>query len=129
MMFFFCAMENHFTFEDLKVYQCALNFVDKVYAVTEKYPSTEKFNLTSQFQRASVSISLNIAEGNGSTFKDNLKYLGIASRSLKECVVCTTISLRRTYLDKSTHDELRADLAEMSRMLSGLKNHMKKNLQ
>jgi len=121
-------MENHFTFEDLKVYQRALDFIDKVYAATENYPSTEKFNLTSQFQRASVSISLNIAEGNGSTNKENLKYLGIASRSLKECVVCITISLRRKYIDQDVHNALRNELAEISRMISGLKNFMKKNM-
>src|SRR5687768_9079783 len=102
-------MDIHFTFEDLKVYQRALDFVDKVYSVTEKYPSSEKFNLISQFQRASVSISLNVAEGNGASFKENLKYLGIASRSLKECVVCTTISFRRSYVDKQVHDQLRAE--------------------
>lgn len=113
-------MENHFSFEDLKVYQKALNFVDNVYSVTENYPSSEKFNLIDQFRRASVSISLNIAEGNGATNKENLKYLRIASRSLKECVVCITISQRRKYIDDGKHAELRNELAEIGKMLSGL---------
>lgn len=121
-------MENHFTFEDIKVYQRALCFVDSVYHVTENYPETEKYNLTSQFRRAAVSISLNIVEGNGSTNKDNLKYLGIASRSLKECVVCITISFRRKLIAQEAHGELRNELTEIGRMLSRLKNYMKRNM-
>ena len=113
-------MENHFSFEDLKVYQRTINFIDEVYVVTKKYPDSEKFNLVSQFQRAAVSISLNIAEGNGASNKENLKYLGIASRSLKECVVCITISQRRQYFDETKHRELRNELAEIGKMLSGL---------
>jgi four helix bundle protein len=113
-------MEHHFAFEDLKVYQRALDFVDQVYKTTDKYPSEEKFSLTNQFRRAAVSISLNIAEGNGASNAENIRYAGIASRSLKECVVCTTISLRRAYIDKTQHDKLRGELAEIGKMLSGL---------
>lgn len=113
-------MENHFSFEDLKVYQRAVNFVDEVYAATKTYPDSEKFNLVSQFQRASVSISLNIAEGNGASNKENIKYLRIAARTLKECVVCITISHRRKYIDDKQHESLRNELAEIGKMISGL---------
>jgi four helix bundle protein len=118
-------MENHFSFEDLKVYQRTLDFVDAVYQTTAQYPGEEKFSLTNQFRRAAVSISLNIAEGNGASNAENLRYAGIASRSLKECVVCTTISLRREYIDKDKHDQLRGQLAEIGKMLSGLMRYLR----
>jgi len=116
---------NHFNFEDLKVYQKSLDFIDSVYGITTKYPVEEKFNLTDQFKRASVSISLNIAEGSGASNKENMRYAGIASRSLKECVVCTTVSYRRKYIDETQHTHLRNSLTELSKMLSGLIRYLR----
>jgi four helix bundle protein len=51
-----------FTFEDLKLYQKALYFVDTTYKITEDFPNNENFGLTSQYRRASTSITLNTAE-------------------------------------------------------------------
>lgn len=56
-----------FKFEDLQVYQKALDFVDIAYNITKKFPEIERYGLTSQFIRAAVSIALNIAEGSGDT--------------------------------------------------------------
>ena len=56
-----------FAFEDLKVYQKALDFVDSVYSISSTFPKEEKYGLASQFTRASTSIALNIAEGAGDT--------------------------------------------------------------
>lgn len=59
-------MENiKFAFEDLKVYQKALDFVDVAYSLSSKFPKQELYGLTSQLNRAAVSIALNIAEGSG----------------------------------------------------------------
>ena len=119
--------EDQFKFEDLKVYQKSLEFMDLVYETTRPYPIDERFNLTSQFRSASLSLSLNIAEGHGATNKQNLHYLDIASRSLKECVVCTTASLRRNYIDDNKHGELRCELVTIKKMISGLANYLRKN--
>lgn len=59
-----------FRFEELKVYQHALDFVDTVYELVEKFPSHELYALISQLRRAAISIVLNIAEGTGRTKKD-----------------------------------------------------------
>ena len=57
--------EDRFDFENLKVYQKSLAYVDFVYELTKKFPKEEIFSLANQFRRASVSICLNIAEGSG----------------------------------------------------------------
>lgn len=52
-----------FYFEKLEVWKNARNFVKDIYVITESFPNAEKFGLTSQIRRATVSITANIAEG------------------------------------------------------------------
>ena len=52
-------------FTQLEVWQESLALAKEIYLITKKFPSEEKFGLISQLQRASVSISSNIAEGCG----------------------------------------------------------------
>jgi four helix bundle protein len=117
-------MENNsdpiFNFENLMVYQKTLGFIDEVYILTDKFPKSEIYNLTSQFNRASTSIALNIGEGSGGTKKEFISFIRISYRSLNECVVYATLALRRKYISRSENDECRKKLAEISKMLSGL---------
>jgi len=109
-----------FKFENLKVYQKALDYIDWVYGITKHFPKDELFGLTSQFRRASQSIALNIAEGAGENKKQFVRYLTIAKGSLRECVVCTTIAKRQRFIDDETENYSRLKLEEKSRMISGL---------
>lgn len=93
-------IEISFGFEKLKVYQKALDYVDFVYSTTEKFPKSEVFALSSQFQRAATSIALNIGEGSGGTKAEFKNFIRISYRSLNECVVCTSVSHRRNLLIK-----------------------------
>lgn len=52
-----------FGFEKLEVWQKARKLTVEIYQLTEKFPEREKFGLTNQLRRASVSIGANIAEG------------------------------------------------------------------
>jgi four helix bundle protein len=115
-----------FRFEDLQVYQKSLDFVDLAYGVSKKFPTTEMYNLTSQFKRAAVSISLNIAEGAGDTNPQFNRFLQIASDSIKECVVCLTIANRRKYISEDENLANRRKLAELSKMISSLQKYLRK---
>jgi four helix bundle protein len=112
--------ENVFNFEKLLVYQKSLDFIDKVYDITDKFPISEKFNITDQFRRAATSIALNIGEGSGGTDKEFNSFLRISKRSVKECVVCTTVSFRRKYINAEEESQLRSRLVEIAKMNSGL---------
>lgn len=57
------ASKLHFKFEDLIMYQKALDFADFVYEQVNKFPKEETYRLSSQFIRAADAIALNIAEG------------------------------------------------------------------
>lgn len=112
--------ENVFNFEKLLVYQKSLDFIDTVYKITDSFPSNERFNLTDQFARAATSIALNIGEGSGGTDKEFNSFLRISKRSMKECVVCSTIAERRKYIKPKEELMLRNSLVELAKMNSGL---------
>lgn len=82
------------SFKNIVAWQIAHEFVLSVYEMTKKFPATEAFGLTSQFQRAAVSIPANIAEGYRKLGKsDKLRFLNIAQGSLEECryyIILTT---------------------------------------
>ena len=53
------------SYEDLEVYQEGYELVLEVYQITKDFPKEERYELTSQLKRASLSVVLNIAEGYG----------------------------------------------------------------
>ena len=114
-----------FRFEKLEVWRKAVDFADRVYAVTRAFPSDERFGLTSQMRRASVSISSNIAEGSGrSSDKDFTHFLQIAYGSLMEVLSQTQIARRQSLLDAENRDQLYKLGEELARMLSGLRKSL-----
>lgn len=117
-----------FNFEKLITYQKSLNYIDFVYDITEHFPKNEQFSLVDQFRRAAVSISLNIGEGSSGTKKEFINFLRISNRSLRECVVCTTVSFRRKYITDEVHEKSRTLLVEIAKLNSGLSNSLKKSI-
>jgi four helix bundle protein len=73
------------SFKDLVVWQRSIEFTVDVYQLTSKFPDSERFGLTNQMRRASVSIASNIAEGYGrSTKGEYVQFLGHARGSCSE---------------------------------------------
>jgi len=117
--------EVKFNFEDLKVYQKALNFTDFTYELTSGFPSSERFGLSSQFNRAAVSIALNTSEGSGDTDSQFHRFLQIAEDSVRECVTCSTIALRRNYISIVENNKARVLLLEILKMIRRLQRYLK----
>ena len=90
-----------FRFEGLEIWQLAIEYADKIYDITMKFPKDELFGLTSQIRRASISISANIAEGSLSDSNREFKsFLNYAIRSAGETVSESVIAKKRGYLSK-----------------------------
>ncbi len=88
-----------FKYEDLEIYQLAMDLVDSVYELTNYFPKEEMFGLTSQARRAVTSICLNIAEGYGRFFKkDFARFIRNAIASLLETDAIIKIALRRKFV-------------------------------
>lgn len=114
-----------FKFEDLKVHNKALDFIDLIYKTCDGFPKSERYALSSQFTRASVSIALNIAEGSSDTDKQFNRFLQMALDSVNECVVCSTISTRQNYISTDTNNVIRERLVELSKMITSLQKYLK----
>jgi len=111
-----------FNFEKLETWQKAIEFADLVYEVTRNYPGDERFGLTNQMRRASVSVSSNIAEGAARNSRtDYARFLEIAAGSLFEVVSQSFVSQRQGFLSKPDFDRLYVAAEEQGKMLSGLR--------
>ena len=109
-----------FAFEKLQVYQKAVSFADAICSLTGGFPRGYFF-LADQLNRAALSIAANIAEGNGRFTKaDRKNFFGIARGSAQECVPLLELARRRELLTDDIHGELKENLEEIARMISGL---------
>ncbi|GGZ45743.1 hypothetical protein GCM10008088_03760 [Mesonia mobilis] len=115
----------YFKFEDLKVYQKAIDFGEQVNHQIEKFPNHETYKLATQFIRAADSIALNIAEGSASTDANFIRYLKMAWDSSHECVAASTKARLRNYIGFDEDEANRKAITEISKMISSLINHLK----
>ena len=96
-----------FSFKDIIAWQKAYEFVLLVYRATKKFPEFEKHGLSSQFQRAAVSIVANIAEGSKKLSKaDKLRMMNIAQGSLEECRCYVMLSKDLEYISEEEFNTL-----------------------
>lgn len=114
--------EYHFRFEELQVYQKAIDFGEIVNTLVKNFPREERFELTSQFKRASDSIALNIAEGSSGTDRQFYNYLGNAWHSAEECVACSTKARLRNYINFDEDEIVRKYITELSKMITSLRS-------
>jgi len=109
------------SYRDLLVWQKSMDLVVASYELARKLPQHERFGLTSQIERAAVSIPSNIAEGHSRKHTgDYLHHLSMARGSLSELETHFLIAVRIGYLPpEGVHSVLKAS-DELGRMLSGL---------
>jgi len=109
-----------FAFEKLIAYQKAVDFADKICTTTSNFPNGYYF-LRDQLNRASLSISANLAEGNGRFTKNDRKHFFIIARgSLQECVPLLEIARRRKLIDDKMNLQFKDQLQTLAKMLTGL---------
>lgn len=108
-----------FDHEKLTVYQRTIEFCGWISDLLDEIPKS--VSIWSQLDRASTSIPLNIAEGNGKwTAKDRAKFFDIAKGSALECAANLDVGVARSLIENSKAVEGKKILAEIVRMLIGL---------
>ncbi|NEP91450.1 MAG: four helix bundle protein [Okeania sp. SIO2C2] len=114
------------SYRDLKVWNRAMDLVVLCYQLTSKLPKTEIYGLSSQIQRAAVSIPANIAEGKGRQhLGDYIYHLSIANGSLKELETHLLITGRLSDLKNSELQPVLELSDEIGRMLNILIEKLK----
>ena len=102
-------------YNNLQIYHLAYDFALSIYDKTKNFPEEEKHNVTSQIRRASVSISLNIAEGSAkASFGEFAYFLNVAWASGKEVEVLLKLSKDFGYLNSNDHILLSKKLDELN---------------
>lgn len=116
-----------FKFEELKIWEEAVKFSSEIYTLTKKFPKEEQFGITSQLNRAAVSVSLNIAEGEGRGSDPDLsRFIQIAIGSLNEVVTILYICKEQNYIDQKEFDLFYKRCEQISKMLHAFRNYLKK---
>jgi len=106
------------SYKDLIVWQKSVLLCEKIYILTEKFPKSEMYGLTSQIRRAVVSIPSNIAEGRSrGSRRDFAQFLRIALGSTAELETQLEISRRLTDTKDLYYQEIDILISEVSKIL------------
>lgn len=113
-------------FEDIIAWQKARIFINHVYSITKTFPQEERYGLTSQFQRAAVSVAANIAEGYKRMGKDDkLRFYNYSQGSLEECRCYIYLSNDFNYITSDEAQIMINEIEETSKVLNSYINSIK----
>ena len=115
-------------FEELKVWQKAVDLAVKVYEISNKGPFNKDFGLRDQMRRSSVSVSSNIAEGDQlDSDKSSIRHFRISKGSTAELYTQSIIANRVGYLDVNDSNFLKKECQEILAMLTNLIKYRNNN--
>lgn len=109
------------SFKDLKIWQQSMELVLIVYKMSEAFPETERYGLTSQVRRSAVSIPSNIAEGYGRRSKNDYKrFLQISQGSLYELETQLILANQLKFISTEEINEVATRMEAISKMTNKL---------
>jgi four helix bundle protein len=111
-------------YKNLKIWKLGIEIVDDVFEILNQFPKEEKFGLSSQLSRCSVSIPSNIAEGSSRTDKSFSHFIDIALGSSFELVTQLIIASKRKYISNEQLNNLEEKIVEFQKMTMGFQNKL-----
>ena len=112
-------------YRELEIWKRAIDITVDVYELSKEFPDDERFGLTSQIKRASVSVPSNIAEGAGrNSNKEFNQFLGISTGSLFEVETQLIIAEKLKFLTKEQINPVLEKSNELIKMTKSLKNKL-----
>jgi four helix bundle protein len=116
-------------YQQLLVWQKAMDLTVSCYEITKPFPVEERYGLTSQIRRASVSVPSNIAEGHSRFHtKEFLNHLSIARGSLAEVETQLMVAQRVGFLAQVELAKVLTMSDEIGRMTNGLRQSLEAKL-
>lgn len=111
----------------LDVWKKAIDLTVDIYKLTETFPRTEVYGLTSQMRRAAISVPSNTAEGAArQTKREFINYLHMAQGSLSELDTQLVIANRLEYVPLETYRDIENKIETISKMITGLIKSLKR---
>ena len=111
-----------YSFEKLEVWKESMKLVKMIYDVTKSFPISEKYGLTSQLRRATVSISSNLAEGTSRiSNKDKAHFTTLSFSSAMEVLNQILIAKELEFLSEEKYLEIRKKISKITNMLNSLR--------
>ncbi len=121
-------MSYLFSFEKLNVWVDSKELVKLIYTITKNFPDEEKFGLTSQLRRASISIASNLTEGTSrKTNKDKAHFTTIAFSSLMEVLNQIILSKELNFIQETEYQTVRTEIEKISNKLNALRKSQLNN--
>ena len=115
-------------FRELNIWKRSIKVAVATYKIAATFPSSERYELTSQVKRAVVSIASNVAEGAGrNTDKEFNHFLGIAIGSSFELYTQLIIAGELGLVAESILEPVLSELDEIQKMIRGFKETLKIN--
>ncbi|MBU3822900.1 four helix bundle protein [Flavobacteriaceae bacterium XHP0103] len=113
-----------YSFEKLDVWKESIKLASNIYNYTKAFPDDEKFGLTSQMRRCSVSISSNIAEGTSRlTNKDKSHFMTIVYSSALELLNQAIISKELSFISEENYKSIRLEVESITNKINALRKH------
>ncbi len=107
-------------YKNLKIWQKGIELVETIYKETKVFPNDEKYGLTSQLRRASISIPSNIAEGSSrNSKKEFYHFLSISLGSSYEVGTQIELCRRVELLNNDVAEKIHIQLDEIEKMIIG----------
>ncbi|MFV0366074.1 MAG: four helix bundle protein [Mangrovibacterium sp.] len=120
-------MQYQYQFKKLDVWKLSIELTKTIYQLTQHFPDYEKFGLSNQIRRASVSISSNIAEGSGCISpKNQARYYEIAFGSLMEVTSQLFLAKELGYVSEDIFNIVRPSINPIAVKLSTLRSSARK---
>ena len=117
------------SYRDLKAWQMGLDVSEAAYKLTAQFPKHETYGLSSQIQRAAVSIPANIAEGHArESTKEFLRFLCIAQGSLAELETHLLLAQRFAYMETEELEKMMQLTSETGKIMRGLQRSLNNRL-
>ena len=115
-------------YKNLKVWQLGIEIANDISDILLEFPKHERYDLSSQISRCSVSIPSNIAEGSSRTDKSFSHFVDIALGSSFELITQLIVAKHRKYIDEETFIKLEKKIEEFQRMTMSFQNGLKKSI-
>lgn len=129
-------MENDFTrnvsffrFEDLRVYNKALDYADWVARATQDLSQSQTNFIAVRFNTAAQSVAFYIAEGSSRNKNQFVFYLKQAKSSLRECVILTSVLEKQDAFSEQMVELSRNQLIELMKMIAALISSIQKTIK